>query len=551
MRTERTARFEEAVRQLGGGTVEARMGAARTLVILADEWLADTAVTEHERHHQVQTIIDALCESIRSPFSLAYRAELWADEPTGDLQEQSRFYAERAELVAEAKVRRSILTEIHERVRWMTTKTVSQNPYAPLKTGDFSPGTWSGFAYDFSGTLFFYPVDFRGSCWGQGLNLSGCTHREDANLTGSYYGGPADFSGSTYADDADFFGSVYAGATDFSGCAYGGYTRFGGSLYREFVNFSGSTFGPYAGFISSVYRSDADFSGCTYTGYMSASQCAYHGRAIFTGSTYNSDTRLNHSHYSRAARFDSCTYKGDAFLHDNTYCGTFNASGCTYTNPASFDRCTYLQDASFVGSTFGHYFTGSDSAYYGRVAFNRCRSTGYVTFAGSIFHEEVNFTGNVYGMNLSVRETVFLEGVDCSNSVCHERTANFREAAFMGGVSFAGVRFVANEPAFDRCLFNPMAGYLFNVAMGSEHCIPMAAGCPSFPIGSRTLTEQGLIRLSSYRQSINRAAKALEVMTRRTGQDSPEVLEARTELRAASEALASWVRSLTAPDTAR
>ena len=83
MRTERTARFEEAVRQLGGGTVEARMGAARTLVILADEWLADTAVTEHERHHQVQTIIDALCESIRSPFSLAYRAELWADEPTG------------------------------------------------------------------------------------------------------------------------------------------------------------------------------------------------------------------------------------------------------------------------------------------------------------------------------------------------------------------------------------------------------------------------------------------------------------------------------------
>ena len=104
MRTERTARFEEAVRQLGGGTVEARMGAARTLVILADEWLADTVVTEHERHHQVQTIIDALCESIRSPFSLAYRAELWADEPTGDLQEQSRFYAERAELVAEAKV---------------------------------------------------------------------------------------------------------------------------------------------------------------------------------------------------------------------------------------------------------------------------------------------------------------------------------------------------------------------------------------------------------------------------------------------------------------
>jgi hypothetical protein len=89
------------------------------------------------------------------------------------------------------------------------------------------------------------------------------------------------------------------------------------------------------------------------------------------------------------------------------------------------------------------------------------------------------------------------------------------------------------------------------VAMGSEHCIPMAAGCPSFPTGSRTLTEQGLIRLSSYRQSINRAAKALEVMARRTGQDSPEVLEARTELRTASEALASWVRSLTAPDTAR
>lgn len=168
MRTERTARFEEAVRQLGGGTVEARMGAARTLVILADEWLADTAVTEHERHHQVQTIIDALCESIRSPFSLAYRAELWADEPTGDLQEQSRFYAERAELVAEAKVRRSILTEIHERVRWMTTKTVSQNPYAPLKTGDFSPGTWAGVRLRFQRHPVLLPGGFQGLLLGSG-----------------------------------------------------------------------------------------------------------------------------------------------------------------------------------------------------------------------------------------------------------------------------------------------------------------------------------------------------------------------------------------------
>ena len=168
MRTERTARFEEAVRQLGGGTVEARMGAARTLVILADEWLADTAVTEHERHHQVQTIIDALCESIRSPFSLAYRAELWADEPTGDLQEQSRFYAERAELVAEAKVRRSILTEIHERVRWMTTKTVSQNPYAPLKTGEFQPRNMVWVCLRFQWHPVLLPGGFQGLLLGSG-----------------------------------------------------------------------------------------------------------------------------------------------------------------------------------------------------------------------------------------------------------------------------------------------------------------------------------------------------------------------------------------------
>ena len=167
-KAERRERYTEAVEQLGSKEAPVRIGGVYTLVGLVDEWLEEKNLEYSERLKEGQVIINNLCAYIRSPFTLAsYYDELSEDNPSSEgiyKDNQQKFYTDKADFKAEADIRLSIIKEIHSRL---------QNP--EINT----PGTWSDFEYDFSGSTFFYPVD----------------------LTNSYYTKPVNFSGSTYQDE--------------------------------------------------------------------------------------------------------------------------------------------------------------------------------------------------------------------------------------------------------------------------------------------------------------------------------------------------------------
>ena len=129
------------------------LGGVYTLVGLVDEWLEDESIDKYEdRLKEGQVIINNLCAYIRSPFTLAsHYDELDEDIPTSDgiyKDNQQEFYADKATLESEADVRLSIIKEIHDRL---------QDPE------ENTPGTWSEFEYNFSGSRFFYSVDLTNS----------------------------------------------------------------------------------------------------------------------------------------------------------------------------------------------------------------------------------------------------------------------------------------------------------------------------------------------------------------------------------------------------
>ena len=293
VRADRRERYTKAVEQLGDEKAPIRMGGVYTLVGLVDEWLEDESIEKYEdKLKEGQVIINNLCAYIRSPFTLtSHYNELSNPTPTPEgiyKDKKEKFYADKATLDSESDVRLSIIKEIHDRIQGPDKNT---------------PGAWSDFEYDFSGSTFFYPID----------------------LTNSYYAKPINFSGSTYTSWADFSGSTYKGE------AY-----FGGSIYKGRAVFSGSTYKGEAYFRNSTYKGEAYFRNSTYK-----------GRAVFSDSTYTSWAVFSDSTYTSWAYFSGSTYKGEAYFRNSTYQSKAIFNGSTYKGRTVFIGSIFYSDVSF------------------------------------------------------------------------------------------------------------------------------------------------------------------------------------------------------------
>ena len=287
----RQERFLKAVELLSSVHSYTRLGAVHALVALADEYLADKSLSEEEKHTEGQRIVDVLCAYIRSPFDLAFRYdELSQDKPSphGSYRENHHeFSVHRAELLAEAKVRQRALQEIHRRLRHF--------PQGDRR--NYVEGSWSGFEYDFSNSVFFYPVDMKDSWYQNSVDFSGCTYYASAEFSGSTYERSAYFCDSTYYDWVFFNNSTYCGEAQWSGSTYHDSARFNWSVYYGEVSFHDSVYGgsvffdqsfyyDEALFYSSAYRGEAGFDGSLYRGSVFVSDSVFEGEVSLYGSVF-------------------------------------------------------------------------------------------------------------------------------------------------------------------------------------------------------------------------------------------------------------------------
>ena len=342
---ERRGRYAKAVEQLGGVSAPVRMGGVYTLVSLVDEWLKEENIEYNERVAEGQVIINNLCTYIRSPFALAsHYDELIQDAPTAEgiyKNKEQEFYIHKAELQAEADVRLSIMKEIHARLQGPDENT---------------PGAWSEFEYDFSGSIFFYPVDFTHSYYAKPVNFSGSAYWGEADFSYSTYMDEVYFSESSYQGRAGFNGSIYQGEADFRSSTYRGSAGFARSTYRGEVYFNGSTYLSEAVFRGSVYRCAAAFNDSAYRYWVDLRGSTYQGAADFGGSTYQ-----------YWADFRGSTYRRWAYFNDSICCGWAGLSHSIYEGEADFSGSIFCSDIYFGqdgdNSSFSR-FTGCAPQFY-------------------------------------------------------------------------------------------------------------------------------------------------------------------------------------------
>ena len=384
-RAERESIYQQATAQLEDQQAKTRQKSLYTLLALVDKCLEDETLSYEDRNKEGQRIVNKISGYIQSPPIF---------DPHALELTHGAFHAKSALLREEAELRFGLMQQIRDRL------------CAPSDAGGYQDGPWTNFEYDFSGSTFFYPIEFSRVFFNKTADFSGCTYRYEADFSGTIYRNWADFRGSTYLAHANFSGSSYHGAASLNDSVYRSTADFSGNLYLDQANFSGSTYHEAVTFVNSTYRNWAVFRNSTYLGAVDFSRSEYHNQANFHNSVYTSTVTFNNSVYHNQANFHNCVYTRVASFGDCTY-HRADFSGSVYTDDVHFNNCRYGGDvyfrrsvyngwADFQGSVYSKWTNYTSSLYYGLAGFQNSTYADKALFRGSVYGNAVTFQGSVF-----------------------------------------------------------------------------------------------------------------------------------------------------------
>ena len=403
---ERRTRYSKAVEHLAYPNPAVRASAISTLAGLVDEWLADEQLSVEARHKEGQVIVNALCAYVRSPFARAFKAEAFeSDTPPANYA--GDFATDLAAFRGEQDVRRSVFVEMSKR-----SSTLSENEKGEVAV---VPGAWSGFEFDFSRAVVFYPLsnltiekgNFPSSKLYAGADFRSTRFISDADFSEATFISHADFSGTEFTSDTNFFKANFTNNANFAGAVFTNDTAF------SWANFTGEAY-----FSEAAFTNNADFSGATFTGNANFVEATFTSDASFIGATFTSDANFGGVDFTRRAYFSEVTFTNNA-----------DFSGVAFAGDAYFVEVTFTSDANFIGTTF------TSNAYFSEATFTNNANFTEAVFIGAAYFSEATFT-----QNARFSETAFAQVAHFSRAT-FEGLAGFRDATFEAGAEFYGASF--------------------------------------------------------------------------------------------------------------
>lgn len=348
---ERRTRYSKAVEQLAYPNPAVRASAISALAGLVDEWLADEQLSVEARQKEGQVIVNALCAYVRSPFSRAFKAEAFeSDAPPANYA--GDFATDLAAFRGEQDVRRSIFVEMSKR-----SSTLAENEKGEVAV---VPGAWSGFEFDFSRAVVFYPLngltienaDFSAARFCNGSDFSGATFVGAVDFSRATFGELAGFGDATFAGDANFSHATFAQNADFGGASFIQSAHFDGVKFMQNAHFSGAHFAHEANFSGAAFIQNASFGGANFAQNADFSWAIFTQNAHFIGAVFSQVADFNGATFTQDARFSETAFAQVACFKWVTFTQTADFSGAAFDQGADFSEATFESDGEFAGATF-------------------------------------------------------------------------------------------------------------------------------------------------------------------------------------------------------
>lgn len=359
---ERRTRYSKAVEQLAYPNPAVRASAISTLAGLVDEWLADEQLSVEARQKEGQVIVNALCAYVRSPFARAFKAEAFeSDTPPANYA--GDFATDLAAFRGEQDVRRSVFVEMSKR-----SSTLAENEKGEVAV---VPGAWSGFEFDFSRAVVFYPLDgltienadFSAARFCNGSDFSGATFVGTVDFSRATFGEIAGFGDATFTGDANFTRAVFdqdarfsdvtfMGTADFSNARFAGDAVFRWVAFNANADFREASFGGHADFRDTAFAADAGFSGASFEGNAEFFRSSFGGNASFFRTDFAGVTEFREAVFERHAGFNAATFYGDAHFSRATFEGLAGFHDVTFEAGADFAGASFIGIADFCEVSF-------------------------------------------------------------------------------------------------------------------------------------------------------------------------------------------------------
>lgn len=362
VQAKRRTRYSKAVEQLAYPNPAVRASALSALAGLVDEWLADEQLSVEVRQKEGQVVVNALCAYVRSPFSRAFKAEAFeSDTPPANYA--GDFATDLAAFRGEQDVRRSVFVEMSKR----------SSPLAENEKGEVVvvPGAWSGFEFDFSRAVVFYPLDgltfenadFSAARFCNGSDFSGATFVGTVDFSRATFGEIAGFGDATFAGDTNFTRAVFdqdarfsdvtfMGTADFSNACFAGDAVFHWVSFNANADFREASFGGYADFRDATFAADAGFSGASFEGNAGFFRSSFGGNASFFRTDFAGVTEFREAVFEGHAGFNAATFYGDAHFSRATFEGLVGFRDAAFEAGAEFYGASFVQTADFCDVSF-------------------------------------------------------------------------------------------------------------------------------------------------------------------------------------------------------
>ena len=348
---ERRTRYSKAVEQLAYPNPAVRASAISTLAGLVDEWLADEQLSVEARQKEGQVIVNALCAYVRSPFARAFKAEAFeSDAPPANYA--GDFATDLAAFRGEQDVRRSIFVEMSKR-----SSALAENEKGEVAV---VPGAWSGFEFDFSRAVVFYPLDgltienadFSAARFCNGSDFSGSAFVGTVDFSRATFGEIAGFGDATFAGDANFSHATFTQNADFGGASFIQSAQFDGVKFMQTAHFSGVEFAQEANFTGAAFIQNASFGGVNFAQNADFSWAVFAQNAHFVGAVFSQIADFNGATFTQDARFSETAFAQVARFKWATFTQTADFSEAAFAQGADFSEATFEADAEFYGASF-------------------------------------------------------------------------------------------------------------------------------------------------------------------------------------------------------
>ena len=326
---ERRTRYSKAVEQLAYPNPAVRASALSALAGLVDEWLADEQLSVEVRQKEGQVIVNALCAYVRSPFSRAFKAEAFASD-TPPANYAGDFATDLAAFRGEQDVRRSVFVEMSKR-----SSTLAENEKGEVTV---VPGAWSGFEFDFSRAVVFYPLD---GLTIENANFSAARFCNGSDFSGAAFVGDANFTRVVFDQDARFSDVTFMGTADFSNSRFDGDAFFRWVAFNANADFREASFGGHADFRDTTFAADAGFSGASFE-----------GNAGFFRSSFGGNASFFRTDFAGTAEFCEAVFEGYAGFSTAAFSANANFSGVVFEQLAWFADAVFEAGAEFAGASF-------------------------------------------------------------------------------------------------------------------------------------------------------------------------------------------------------